>query len=112
MGRPAVARATARVAVEVLTFGASLFAIFTAIGVLSIDAALVAEWSGSRDGVLLSLGVGSPPLVLTGQLLLVAAFLAPLGALSFAVEVIADAGTRYTLVRDLVEPADRAEDLL
>lgn len=105
--RPAVGRATVRVAGEVLAFGAALFAIFTAIGVLSIDAALVAEWSGSRSGTLMSLGVGGPPLVLTRQLLQVAAFLAALGALSFAVEVIADADTRQTLVRDLVAPSDR-----
>ena len=102
IGPPAVRRATVRVAVEVVTFGATLFAVFTAVGIVSIDAGLVAEWSGSQDGVLVSFGVGSPPLALTRELLQVSAFLAALGALSFAVEVISDDGTRHTLVRDLV----------
>ncbi|GAB3306556.1 hypothetical protein GCM10027451_13970 [Geodermatophilus aquaeductus] len=87
-------RAAARVAAEVV----------------SVDAGLVAEWSGSRDGVLVSLGAADPPLVVTRQLLQVAAFLAALGGLSFAVEVIADAGTRETLVRDLVVRADVAPE--
>jgi hypothetical protein len=108
LGPPAVRPATVRVAVEVVTFTASLFLIFTVVGVLSVDAGLAAEWSGSHDGVLVSLGIGSPPLVVTGQLLQVAAFLAALGGLSFAVEVVSDAGTRATLVRDLVEPAEEA----
>lgn len=102
---PVVRRATVRVAVEVVTFAAALFLTFTVIGVLSIDAGLAAEWSGSHDGVLLSLGFGSPPLVVTAQLLQVAAFLAALGGLSFAVEVVSDPETRQTLVKDLVEPS-------
>jgi hypothetical protein len=106
VGRSAVRRATVRVAVEVLAFTAALFAAFTVIGVLSVDAGLVAEWSGSPDGVLVTLGVGSPPLVLTAPLLQVSGFLAALGGLSFAVEVISDADTRATIVRDLVDPDD------
>ena len=99
--RPAVRHATVRVAAELVAFGAALFATFAVIGLVSVDAGLAAEWSGRQGGVLLSLGVGDPPLVLTRQLLQVAAFLASLGALVFAVEVIADAGTRRTLLRDL-----------
>lgn len=103
----AVRRATVRVGGEVIAFGAALFATFTIVGVLSIDAGLVAEWSGSESGVLASLGVGDPTLVITRQLLHVAAFLAALGALSFAIEVVADPGTRDTLISDLVEPEVR-----
>jgi len=105
LGRSAARLATVRVALEVLAFGAGLFGCFLVIGVLSIDAGLAAEWSGTADGVLLSLGVGDPPLVVTRQLLQVAAFLGSLGALAFAVEVISDADTRDTLVHDLLEPA-------
>jgi hypothetical protein len=108
LGRSVARRATVRVAVEVVSFAALLFAGSTLVGVVSVDAGLVAEWSGSRDGVLVSLGAADPPLVVTRQLLQVAAFLAALGGLSFAVEVIADAGTRETLVRDLVVRADAA----
>lgn len=99
----AVRSATIRVVVEVVTFGATLFVTFVVVGIISVDAGLAAEWSGGPSGVLVSLGIGSPPLVLTRPLLQVAAFLAALGALVFAVEVIADAGTRHTLVHDLVE---------
>lgn len=106
LGRPAAGPATVRVAAELLAFGTAIFLTFTVVGTVSVDAGLVAEWSGRPDGVLLSLGIGSPPLVVTRQLLQVAAFLAALGALAFAVEVISDAGTRRTLIRDLVEPAD------
>lgn len=100
--RGALRRATTRVAVEVLGFGALLFVIFGVVGTVSVSAELVADWSGSPDGVLWSLGIGTPPMVVTRQLLQVTAFLAALGSLAFAVEVIADAGTRHTLVRDLV----------
>ena len=106
LARPAVRRATLRVAAEILTFGASLFATFTFMGVLTVDAELAAEWSGSPDGVLLSLGIGDPPLVVSRPLLQVAAFLAALGSLAFAAEVIADAGTRHELVGDLSLPED------
>lgn len=102
----AVRSATIRVVVEVVTFGATLFVTFVVVGIISVDAGLAAEWSGGPSGVLVSLGIGSPPLVLTRPLLQVAAFLAALGALVFAVEVIADAGTRHTLVHDLVELPD------
>lgn len=71
---------------------------------LSVDAGLAADWSGSGDAPLVSLGVGDPPLVVTRPLLQVTAFLAALGVLAFAVEVIADAGVRDTLIGDLVEP--------
>jgi hypothetical protein len=109
LGRSTVRRATARVGAEVVAFGAALFVIFVLVGVASVDAELVAEWSGSGEGVLVSLGIGTPALVLTQQLLKVSAFLAALGALVFAVEVIADASTRHTLIRDLVEPTPEAE---
>jgi len=108
LDRSAVGRATVRVAVEVIGFGAILLVTFAVVGIMSVDAELVAEWSGSRDGVLVSLGIGSPPMVLTRQLLQVAAFLAALGALVFAVEVVSDEGTRDTLVRDLVDLADES----
>jgi hypothetical protein len=103
LGPSAGRRATVRVALEVLSFGAALFTAFAVVGIVSVDAGLVAEWSGDRNGVLLSLGIGDPPMVVTRQLLQVSAFLAALGALAFAVEVIADADTRNTLVRDLIE---------
>jgi uncharacterized membrane protein YjgN (DUF898 family) len=104
--RSAARRATVRVAVELLAFGSLLFATFVVVGVLSVDAELVAEWSGSKGGTLVSLGIGDPRLVITRQLLQVAAFLASLGALVFAVEVVADGGTRRVLISDLMEPAD------
>lgn len=108
LGPAAAGRATVRVAAEVVSFGAVLFLTFTLVGVASIDAALAAEWSGSSGGVLVSLGLGSPELVVTRPLLQVAAFLAALGGLSFAVEVVADANTRRTLVGDLVGAAGGA----
>ncbi|WP_249998307.1 hypothetical protein [Actinoplanes sp. M2I2] len=101
----AAGRAVVRVAAEVVAFGAALFLTFVVVGVISVDAGLVAEWSGRPDGVLLSIGLGDPALVVSRQLLQVAAFLAALGALVFATEVIADAGTRHTLIHDLIEPA-------
>jgi hypothetical protein len=97
-----------RVAAGVVSFGAVLFLTSTLVGVASVDAALAAEWSGSSGGVLVSLGIGSPELVVTRPLLQVAAFLAALGGLSFAVEVVADANTRRTLVGDLVGAAGGA----
>lgn len=103
--RSAVRSATVRVGTEIVAFGGILFATFVVVGVASVDAGLVAEWSGREGGVLVSLGIGSPPLVVTRQLLQVASFLGSLGALAFAVEVISDAGTRHTLVHDLVGPA-------
>jgi hypothetical protein len=75
----AVRRATTRVAVEVVAFGAALFLVFAVVGVLSVDADLVAEWTGEPGGVLLWLGIGRPSMVLTAPLLQVAAFLASLG---------------------------------
>lgn len=105
--RPAVQRATRRVAGEVIAFGAILFGAFATVGVLSVDAGVVADWAGSGDGVLLALGVGDPPLVVTRELLNVSAFLAALGALAFAIEVLVDEGTRHSLLRDLVEPTER-----
>lgn len=104
LDRAAVRSATVRVGTEIVAFGAILFATFVVVGVASVDAGLVAEWSGREGGVLVSLGIGNPRLVLTRQLLQVAVFLGSLGALAFAVEVISDAGTRHTLVRDLVDP--------
>jgi succinate dehydrogenase hydrophobic anchor subunit len=109
VARPAVHRATVRVAGEVVGLGAILFGAFAAVGVLSVDAGVVADWSGSGNGILLSLGVGDPPLVLTRQLLQVSAFLAALGALAFAIEVIVDEGTRHSLLRDIVEPTEPTE---
>lgn len=109
LGRSDARRATVRVAAELVAFGTLLFVTFTVVGVLTVDAGLVAEWSGTQDGVLVSLGVGSPPLVVTRQLLQVATFLASLGALVFAVEVVADGSTRRTLIQDLFEPADETE---
>lgn len=106
LGRSTVRRATVRVAVELIAFAMTIFVTFAVVGVVSVDAQLVAEWSGNPGGVLVSLGIGSPLLVITRQLLQVAAFLSALGALVFAVEVVADASTRRTLIRDLVEPAD------
>jgi hypothetical protein len=106
--RPVVRRATVRIAVEFISFGLALFVTFVIVGIVSVDAELVAEWSGSPDGVLVSLGIGSPPLVITRQLLQVAAFLGSVGALVFAVEVIADPSARRTLIRDLEEPTDEA----
>lgn len=102
---PAAGRATIRVALEVLTFGATLFVTFVVIGTISVDADLAAEWSGHDGGVLVSLGIGHPDLVITRELLQVATFLAVLGVVVFAVEVIADAGTRHTLVHDLLDDA-------
>nr|WP_221380652.1 hypothetical protein [Actinoplanes polyasparticus] len=100
--RSVVASATVRVATEILTFGATLFLSFVIVGIMSVDADLVAEWSGTEGGVIMVLGIGDPALVLTRQLVQVAAFLGSLGALVFALEVIADAGARHTLVHDLV----------
>ncbi|MGY1672587.1 hypothetical protein [Geodermatophilus sp. SYSU D00710] len=48
--------------------------------------------------------LGGSALVLTRALVQVAAFLAALGALAFAVEVVVDPATRSPLVRDLVDP--------
>ena len=106
LGGPAARRATIRVAAELIAFGTLLFVTFVVVGVLSVDAGLVAEWSGRPGGTVLSLGIGDPPLVVTRQLLQVAAFLLSLGALVFAVEVVSDSGTRRTLISDLIEPAD------
>jgi hypothetical protein len=103
--RPAVRPATMRVASEIIAFGGLLFITFTLVGLMSVDAELVVDWSGADNGVLTSLPVGNPPLVLTRQLLQVTAFLAALGTLTFAVEIIADSSTRHSLIHDLVEPA-------
>lgn len=108
IGSPAVKRAVGRVAGEVLAFGAALFLVFVAIGVLSVDADLVREWTGEPAAVLVSLGLGRPPMVLSAPLLQVGGFLASFGALAFAVEVVADASTRQLLVGDLVEPPELA----
>lgn len=101
-----VGRAALRIGVAVVTFGAGLFLTLVVVGVVSVDADLAAEWSGGTADVLVSLSIGGPPLVVTRQLLQVAAFLSSLGALVLAVEVITDAGTRHTLIADLVVPAD------
>ena len=54
-------RATVRVASEVIAFGGALFGTFLVVGILSIDAELVAAWSDSQDGVLVSLALKPPP---------------------------------------------------
>ena len=100
----AVKRAVTRVASEVLAFGAAIFLVFAIVGVLSVDADLVREWTGEPAAVLVSLGFGRPPMVVTAPLLQVGGFPACLGALAFAVEVVTDASTRQLLVGDLVEP--------
>lgn len=97
-----VRRATVRITVETIAFGALLFATLVVVGVVSVDADLVAEWSGSDAGVLVSLSIGGPPMVLTRQLIQVATFLSALGALVLAVEVITDTGTRHAVISDLV----------
>ena len=56
-----VRRATVRITVETIAFGALLFATLVVVGVVSVDADLVAEWSGSDAGVLVSLSIGGPP---------------------------------------------------
>lgn len=107
LGRVDLRRATTRVAGEVVAFGLIIFVAFVLVGVITVDAQLVAEWTGVEGGVLASLEVGRPPLVVTRGLLQVAALLASLGALVFAVEAVIDPGTRETLLRDLVEPSPR-----
>ncbi|GAA3061119.1 hypothetical protein GCM10010464_26870 [Pseudonocardia yunnanensis] len=75
---------------------------FVVIGLVSLGADLVAEWSGSDADVVTAPGVGAPPLVVTRQLLKAAAFLSAVGVLGFAVEVIMDADTRHILIGDVV----------
>jgi hypothetical protein len=106
IGASSVKRAVARVASEVLAFGAALFLVFVVIGVLSVDADLVGEWTGEPTAVLVSLGLGRPPMVLTAPLLQVGGFLSCFGALAFAVEVVTDASTRQLLVGDLIGPGE------
>lgn len=108
IGASAVKRAITRVAGEVLAFGAALLLVFIVIGVLSVDADLVGEWTGEPAVVLVSLGLGRPPMVLSAPLLQVGGFLASFGALAFAVEVVTDVSTRQLLVGDLAEPGEPA----
>jgi hypothetical protein len=110
--REDVRRAVVRVAGEVVAFAAALLVGFGLVGVVTIDAGLVAEWTSGSSEVVVSLDLGQPPLVLTRPLLQVSAFLAALGALAFAVEAISDPDTRLTLLRDLAEPDDGARHRL
>ena len=103
-----VRRAIVRVAGETVGFGATLFVGFGLVGVVTIDAGVVADWTSGSGDVLVSLDLGRPPLALTRPLLQVSAFLAALGALTFSVEAISDPDARRSLLRDLVEPDDGA----
>jgi hypothetical protein len=76
--------------------------VFTVLGAVTMDVLLVAEWTGVPAGEVASIGLGDV-VVVTRALVQVAAFLAALGALAFAVEVVVDPGTRATLLGDLLD---------
>ena len=109
MGRRAVRHATLRVLGEVAGFGLVLVVGFLLAGLVTVDAALVAEWTGRDAAAIWSTGIGEPELVLTRPLLQVALCLSALGAVAFAVEAVVDPATRQTLLRDF--PAMSADSV-
>ncbi|MGY1617417.1 hypothetical protein ACI797_11825 [Geodermatophilus sp. SYSU D00691] len=100
LDRSTTRRSTARVATEVVGFGAALFAGFTAFGALTVDEQLVEEWTSAPADVLF--GLHGAPVVVTRALVQVAAFLGALGALAFSVEAVVDPAARQTLLHDLL----------
>ena len=103
-------RAVTRVALEVVAFGGALLGIFTALGACTMDVTMVAEWTGVPVSEVTSIGLGDA-VVVTRALAQVAAFLAALGALAFAVEAVLDPDTRATLLDDLLDAPREAADL-
>ena len=103
-------RAVTRVALEVIGFGGAVLGVFTVLGAVTMDVALVAEWTGVPVGSVPSIGLGDV-VVVTRALAQVAAFLAVLGALAFAVEVVLDPDTRDTLLADLLDQPQEEADL-
>ena len=103
-------RAATRVALEVVAFGGALLGGFTALGAGTMDVPLVAEWTGVPVSAVTSIGLGDA-VVVTRALAQVAAFLAVLGALAFAVEAVLDPDTRATLLADLLDAPQEEVDL-
>lgn len=107
MGSGMLRRATTRVVGEVLAFGLTLGLSLVAFGFLTMDRALVAEWSGAPPGVLWTWSGGGWRLDLTPPLVQVGAFLGSISMVAFALEVLTDEQTRHTLVGDLIDPQAR-----
>lgn len=99
-----VTRAVFRVAQEVAVFGVTLFAALVVLGFVTIDHPLTQEWTGDESArVLFDVRLLGQQLVLTLPLVQVAACLAAVGILVFAIEVIVDSGARAALLDDLID---------
>lgn len=107
LGRGLARRAAVRLVGEAMTFGLAVTVGFVALGFVTVDRDLVAEWTGAPAAVWASAEIAALPLVLTRSLVQVAAFLGALGALVFAIEAVVDPATRQTLLRDLLEEPTR-----
>jgi hypothetical protein len=78
-------------AVLVLLVGLAMFGFLVALGVLTVPLDLTRTWLGEQPHVLASFTLFDTELVLTGELLKAAAFLAGFACLQFTVSLLSDA---------------------
>jgi hypothetical protein len=107
--RRLVGRATGRVWLETFSVSIAVAALFTFLGMATVDAELTREWTGQASVEALQLiRILGEELVVSTALLQVAGFLGALAALVFAVEVLVDEQSRHELIDDLLEGYNQA----
>jgi hypothetical protein len=107
--RRLVGRATGRVWLETLSVSIAVAALFTFLGVATVDPELTREWTGQASvEVLQAIRLLGEELMVSAALLQVAGFLGALAALVFAIEVLVDEQSRHELIDDLLEGYNQA----
>jgi hypothetical protein len=107
--RRLVRRVRGRVWLETLSVSLTVAALFTVLGVATVDAELTREWTGQASAEMLRLiKLRGEELVASAALLQVAGFLGALSALVFAIEVLVDEQSRHELIDDLLEGYNQA----
>jgi hypothetical protein len=107
--RRLVRRARGRVWLETVSVSLAVAALFTFLGVATVDAELTREWTGQASAEMFRfIKLQGEELVVSVALLQVAGFLGALSALVFAIEVLVDEQSRHELIDDLLDGYNQA----
>src|SRR5690606_37666952 len=96
---------------QILIVSASVFAFYTAFGLLTIRDQTLVSWMGPDalgDDRIATVGVLGDDVVLSRQLLIVAGFVATFAGLQFAVQVVSDANYRREFASDMATDVRQA----